>query len=147
MSLNYEIKLGTELEPTQIMNILAKCNDLQWVEKSLNGLGILVNSYEEPDKLYYKDIFGFAPTVIVDFKIKPNINYEKSIRIMIRVIMHLIKEITGNAILLFNYETIMFHKIGNQLIFNQEMCNPYIESELKNLDVQYEIKDLESPLL
>lgn len=155
MSLSYELILETELEPIQLMNVLAKDDELKWVGMNLVGLGITINLYEhlqedldeDSEEISYYNLLRLTPDVVIVISIDSSTDYKRSINTLIRSSIGLLKEITANAVLLFNYETIVFHKFDSHLVFNQQMWEPYIESELKNLNIQYELKKLESPLL
>ncbi|QLE57420.1 SitI3 family protein [Nostoc sp. TCL26-01] len=149
MALSYGLELETDLSPKQVLQILAQKLDLNWEQENLLGSGVIINAHieDEDNQLLFNEKFGYKASVFVGFRVNPNQDFEQGMRIMIRACMNLLIQIKGNAMLLFNYETIVFQRINHELIFNQEMCEPWIEAEMANLNTLYKLQSLVSPLL
>ncbi|MEA5567632.1 SitI3 family protein [Anabaena sp. UHCC 0399] len=149
MALSYGLELETDLSPKQVLHILAQKLDLKWQQETLHGSGVMINSHieDEDNQLLFAEKLGYNPSVFVGFRVNPNQDFEEGMRTMIRACMNLLTQIKGNAVLLFNYETIVFQRINHELIFNQEMREPWIDAEMTNLNTPYKLQSLVSPLL
>ncbi|MFB2737116.1 SitI3 family protein [Umezakia ovalisporum] len=149
MALSYGLELETDLSPKQVLQILAQKLDLKWQQETLHGSGVMINSHIEDadDQLLFAEKFAYQPSVLVGFRVNPNQDFEQGMRTMIRSCMDLLTQIKGNAVLLFNYETLVFQRINHELIFNQEMCEPWIQAEMTNLNLPYKLQSLVSPFL
>jgi hypothetical protein len=60
--------------------------------------------------------------------------------------MELLRQVSGEALLLFNGERIVLQRLGGQLLLNQEF-NPWITSFLPLVTLPYDLKNIPSPLL
>ncbi|MHC5771272.1 MAG: SitI3 family protein [Nostoc sp.] len=149
MALSYGLELETDLSPKQVLHILAQKLDLKWEQETLLGSGVIINALieDKDNQLLFNEKFGYKPSVFVGFRVNPNEYFEEGMRTMIRACMNWLTQIKGNAVLLFNYETIIFQRINYELIFNQEMCEPWIDAEIVNLNTSYKLQSLVSPLL
>ncbi len=76
------------------------------------------------------------------FRINTDDTLEIGERTLIRAVMTLLQKVTGNAILLFNYENLVLQRINNQLIFNQDMWEEWTANELEKVNLSYELKQL-----
>ncbi len=149
MALSYGLEIATELKPIQALQIVADKCSLEWQQETLRGPGIQViaSEEEEDDQSLTEEAFGFRPSVFLGFRVNPGKNLEKAERTVIRATMALLQQVAGDAVLMFNYESIVLQRISNQLVFNQEMWERWTASEMANTTVLYELKELPSPLL
>ena len=147
MSLSYTLELQKKLEPKQLLQLLIERHNLQWHQDTISGKGIWVNAYTEDDadnQSLTKEEFGFIPSTIISFRINTDDTLEIGERTLIRAVMTLLQQVTGNAILLFNYENLVLQRINNKLIFNKDMWEEWTANEMERVNIPYELKQLAS---
>ncbi|AOX02099.1 hypothetical protein BJP34_24045 [Moorena producens PAL-8-15-08-1] len=142
MALDFDLEMVTELKPQQALNILATKLALEWQQDNLKAPGILINADVEDrwEQDVTEENFGFRPTLVVGFRINPNQDYEGGLRTLIRATISLLQQTVGEAVLLFNYETVVLQRLGNKLILNEEMLEPSIISEIDQFKLTYELQ-------
>jgi len=135
MALSYGLEIEAELEPTRALHIIADDLGLERQEGVLKGPGVTVNvcKQDEFDKSVTEQEFGFRPAICVGFRINSNSEYEEGVRIVFQATMILLREVAGDAVLLFNYDTMILRRIDNQIIFDRNNLEPCIDSELDEL--------------
>ena len=147
MSLSYTLELEKKLEPKQLLQLLVERHNLQWHQETISGKGIWINAYAEDDpenQSLTKKEFGFIPSTIISFRVNTDDTLEIGERTLIRAVMTLLQQVTGNAILLFNYENLVLQRINNQLIFNQDMWEEWTANELEGINLPYKLKQFAS---
>ncbi len=151
MALEYDLQLSTGLGHTQALEMLVRQIDgLEQDEDSsfLFGSTITVHA-SESDGMSRKVIergFHFEPTLSVLFRFVSNTDYDSFKQLMLRATM-LLLERAQDAVLLFNYETIVLQRLGGRLTFNADH-HIWDDDWLRNrLTVPFERRPLPSPLL
>ncbi len=147
MSLSYTLELENKLEPKKLLQLLVERHNLQWHQDTISGKGIWINAHTEDDadnQSLTKEEFGFAPSTIIGFRINTDDTLEIIEQTLISAVMTILQEVTGNTILLFNYEKLVLKRINNQLIFNQDMWEEWTTSEIERFNIPYELKQLAS---
>jgi len=135
MALSYGLEIEAKLEPARALHIIADDLGLERQEGVLKGPGITVNAcrQDEFEKSVTDHEFGFRPAICVGFRINPNLEYEEGVRTVFRATMILLREVAGDAVLLFNYDTMILGRIDNQIIFDRNNLEPCIGSEMDEL--------------
>ncbi|MFE1748096.1 SitI3 family protein [Coleofasciculus sp. H7-2] len=152
MSLDYDLSIATDLKPIQALHIVSKGFDLEWDSASSNpclfGSGILVGAHPQLDirQSVIEEAFGFRPTIDVWFQINSNVNYEGGKHTLLWVTIELLRQISGDAVLLFNGESIIFQRLAGQLLLNEDW-HDWATSHLSEVTLPFEVQNLPSPLL
>ncbi len=140
MALSYSLEIEAGIEPEVLLLMIAHSSGLEWEGGMLRGAGMTVDAHRQDDfeKSVTEEEFGFRPSVFAGFRISPDEAYEEAIRILMRTTMTLLREVPGDVVLLFNYETMILGRLGNQLRFNEEEPDLHVLSELSDLTEAYE---------
>jgi len=149
MSLDYDLRIVTDWEPMQTLELLLKKLQLEWGKDSrLLGPGIVVGVLQEDerDKSFMQSLFGFTPTVDVWFWLDSTAEDDRGKQTLLQAVMLLLSEMPGDAVLLINYETIVLQRIRGTLIFNQELGS-WSDEELASVKLPYYQQPLRSPII
>ena len=149
MSVDYELRLVTDWQPRQILEILSKELGLQWQENSrLLGRGIVLGATTEPEQRQslMMEAFGFQPTVDIWFRVETNEEISPGKTILLKASLLLLGQIPGDGVLLVGEEKIVFQRIDGTLIFNKKL-QVWADYELSELNVPYFGQLLRSPLI
>jgi hypothetical protein len=156
MALEYELDLSTSVKPPQALEMLSShIGGLVLTWNGKNSYYLLGPTIEidvsEPSRNWPETIkngFRFVPTLLVGFrfKLKSDTDYDTNGQIMFQAVMFLLEH-AQDAVLLFNYETIVLQRLGGQLTFNSDYPI-WDEDWLRNsLTIPFEYRALPSPLL
>ena len=149
MSLDYELRIESHWEPEQVFHWLKDyLNFYPDSENTLYNPGILLGVHRETEKnqTMMKSWFGFKPTLIVWFVLDSLDDYEIGKTTLLKTVIRLLQEIPGDAVLLFNYESLVLQRIAGELIFNQTL-QTWPRSEISEVTSQFHLAPLRSPLL
>ncbi len=125
--------------------------DFSWSQDHtfLSSVGVQVSatacgqSYGE----MLKDGFGLCFDVGVRFRLaKDPDERQVGLRMMLRVVLEMLGQEPGQAVLLFNDETILLQRIGEGLILNSDWQG-WQKSALEVITMPYRMQSLPSPLL
>lgn len=148
MSLEYELLIGTNSQPLDILNLLSRELELEWEETRLFGPGIVLGATPEthdPQSIMMEN-FGFQPTLDLWFWLDSQENYQRGKQILLEATMLVLKHLSGDAVLLFNSEYTVLQRISGVLIFNQKILLSS-KDELEKFNQPFYIKPLRSLLL
>lgn len=148
MSTEYQLYLATILEPLQVLQIASQGFELEWVDEPngfcLLGSGMLVGANQAMEfQSIIEEEFGFVPNITIWFRLNWDADFEKAKQIMIRVTIELLRQISEDAVLLFNYDSIVLQRLGENLLLN-DAFNPWITELLPEVTLPYEIRNLPS---
>ncbi|PSB35546.1 hypothetical protein C7B69_05740 [filamentous cyanobacterium Phorm 46] len=148
MSAEYQLFLATIIEPLQALQIVSRGFELEWVDEPngpcLFGSGMLVGSNQGIEfQSIIEEEFGFVPNITIWFRLNWDADFEKADRIMIRVTIELLRQISKDAVLLFNYDSTVLQRLGGNLLLN-DAFNPWITDLLPEVTLPYEIRNLPS---
>lgn len=150
MASEYSLVISTDLAPIRALHIVSKGLGLKWEDSNtyLVGLGVLVGATSQGGlgQSVIEEAFGFRPDISVLFRINPKEDHEKGRHTLLRATMELLRQIPGDAVLLFNGENIILQRIEGQLVLNEEWGN-WTASQLTEVTLPYELCNLPSPLL
>jgi hypothetical protein len=149
MSLDYELRIETHWEPEQVLEWLKDYVHFQPdSDNTLYNPGILLGVHRETEKnqMMMQSWFGFKPTIIVWFVLDSLNDYEIGKTTLLKTVVRLLQEIPGDAVLLFNYESLVLQRIAGELIFNQTL-QTWPNSEISAVTSQFHLAPLRSPLL
>ncbi|WP_204104974.1 MULTISPECIES: SitI3 family protein [Spirulina sp. CCY15215] len=154
MSLSYQLKISTAIEPSQVLEIISNKIDFEWVEKELenptivtSGMILGVNRVSEGTKNIIADAFGFIPQIDIWFRLNTNDpEYNQARKTLLLFILNILENLQGDAVFLFNYEITFLAKIENVMMFDRKMKNWFAGMEYE-IDPQWKWLALYSPLL
>ncbi|GAB4299912.1 MAG: hypothetical protein Fur0025_39180 [Oscillatoriaceae cyanobacterium] len=149
MSLDYDLRIATDLATEQTLEILANELKLEWEEGCrLVGSGIVVGAMPEREQgqVIIQQAFGFKPTVNLWFWLDSNQDYPQGKHSLLIAVISLLRHLPGDAVLLFNSEIVRLQRINGRLIFNQDF-SLWSESELAEVELPFDCQPLPSPLL
>lgn len=131
MAISYALELEAEVEPVRLLHIISDRLGLKQQKDMLKGLGITVYAYcpDDSDKSLAEQEFGFRPGVCAGFRINSNSGYEEGMRSVLQASLTLLGEVPGDAVLLFNYETVLFQRTGGRFIADNNI-ETFAASEL-----------------
>lgn len=144
MSLDYDLEFEQNIEPKKLLQLLVDLCGFQWQQTGISGFGLWINAYQEEDEdsRILMEETQFVPRTVVSFSFRSKEDLETEERTLIRSVMILLQKVSGNAILLFNYESIVCQRIKNRLIFNKKFWEKYTANEVFQLGISYELKEL-----
>lgn len=149
MSLEYDLRIATNLQPNQTLELLAKQLNFEWEKnQTLYSPGIVISAIAENEnrQTFMQSLFGFTPTVNIWFWLDSNQDYEQGKHSLLLATTTLLNNLSGDAVLLFNGESIVLEKIAGALIFNKDLAT-WSETQLAELKQPFYIESLPSPLL
>lgn len=150
MAVEFSLVISTDIEPIQALHIVFKKVGLEWRDSNtyLVGPGVLVSSIRKGalGQSVIEEAFGFRPNISVFFRISPKEDYEKGRHTLLQATIELLRQVPGDAVLLFNGENIVLQRIGGQLVLNEEWGN-WTPSQLADVTLPHELRNLPSPLL
>jgi hypothetical protein len=144
VALDYSLDIATELEPIQALHIVSDGLGLEWRTDTLleqPGVQVCAIKNSELGQSVIEEWFGFRPTISVLFRIFTNEDYEGGKHTLQQATMELLRQVPGDAVLLFNGETIVLQRIGGQLVLNQGWGN-WNASEMAAMTLPYELRKL-----
>ena len=143
MAISYGLEIATLLKPQQALELMAAHQDLSWQDHSLRGEGIQIHaSYlDDSDQLLTEEDFGFRPTLEVNFRLNPS-QYDTAMKALCDANLALLTQETGDAVLLFNYETVVLQRINGHLTFNSEEMTPALTPLVEHLTRPDEMRSL-----
>jgi hypothetical protein len=151
MALEYDLHLTTSMKPIQALEImarqiagLARSED----DSSLVDVTVTITATETRalTRSIIEEAFHFVPTLRVGFRFVNNADHDRASQIMLQATL-LLLEHAQDAVLLFNGEIIVLHRLGGKLVFNSEH-EIWDDDWLKNrLTISFEQRPLSSPLL
>ncbi|MCT7952665.1 SitI3 family protein [Ancylothrix sp. C2] len=149
MSLDYDLRIATNLQPKQTLELLAKQLNFEWEKnQTLYSPGIVISAIAENEnrQTFMQSLFGFTPTVNIWFWLDSNQDYEQGKHSLLLATTTLLNSLPGDAVLLFNGESIVLEKIAGALIFNKDLAT-WSETQLAEIQQPFYIESLPSPLL
>lgn len=152
MALEYDLNLTTRLDEKQALEMLAgRIPGLNWGDDysflvdSTATITALVASAST--RRLFEDTFHFVPTLGIGFRFVSNTDYDR-FRLLMLQATTLLLEHARDAVLLFNYETIVLQRFGGKLVLNSDYHIFEDDGGLKSmLTHPYERRPLPSPLL
>lgn len=119
MSLDYTLKIATELEPAHIMPMLANGLGLtQSDDTSLRGEAVfaVVGRMKPLAQEITEERFGFHATLAIYFELYSDEDEDEGKRIIGRATAALLKHQVGNAVLLFDDEDVLLQRTGGRVV-------------------------------
>jgi hypothetical protein len=151
MALDYHLHLATSTSSKQALERLASHVDgLTWSEDNAclfdETVTITPTETRALTRSIIEEAFHFVPTLRVGFRFVNNTDHDRAGQIMLQATM-LLLEHAQDAVLLFNGEIIVLHRLGGKLVFNSEH-EIWDDDWLKSrLTLPFERRPLPSPLL
>ena len=151
MGLDYSLKLAVDMQPEQVLRLMAKELGLKWWDdQHLGGPAVWISAGEisELGRSLIEEGFHFTPSLSILFRLSFNSpDYEEGNRIMMRAAL-LFFQLGGEGVLLFNGEIIVMQRLKGLLVLNEDfggwtdgLC---LEEEIS---LPHEKRSLPSPLL
>lgn len=145
MALDYDLHMATALEPTQTLCLMLNKFSLKWnIDNNwLVGAGVIVGAIKSTElnqSILEEEFCGFRPTVSVWFEID-KFNYEEGMNTLRQATMEVLRQVPGDAVLLFNGETIVLQRLGGRLILN-EGWEDWNADLLAKVTLPYELRQI-----
>jgi hypothetical protein len=121
MALDYSLILEADLESQSALKLILPIFDFKQCEEEKYLFGInnlLIGSCEESElsKSIIEEDFGFRPSFYVWFRIRSNDDEDRKGRAMMtEIVLEVLHQIPGNAVLLFNGETMVLQRIAGEV--------------------------------
>lgn len=152
MATEYYFHLTTPLEPQKALDLLVNENQFEWGPDQskvpqIGGYGLWVPAikpYASTQSLYEEN-FGFRPMLSITFRIQSK-EYGVAIRAIVRCVMTLLKQSSGDAILDSN-GSIILQRIKGELLIHEDRNPLYMELFLAEVTLPYKLCELSQPLL
>lgn len=148
MALEFDFSIATEIEPLQILQVLAERFGLGLDSGKLRGsdVAIVATQKTELGQSVIEQGFGFRPTISVGFRITAQDDYNKGKLMILEATIELMSKIEGDCILLFNGEEVLLQRIGERLLINQDK-SIWEMSQIATITLPYQLCSIPSPLL
>ena len=144
MAISYELDLVTELEPEQALKLISSKKKLSRLDDRLSGDGIQIYaSYldETDEQLLAEEMPQFHPTLAINFRLNPSQD-DTAMKALCDATLALLTQDPGDAVLLFNYETVVLQRIKGHLTFNSEEMTPDLTPLVEHLTRPDEMRSL-----
>ncbi|MGK7923975.1 MAG: SitI3 family protein [Spirulina sp.] len=154
MSLSYQLKLSTKIEPLQIIETLSDTIHFEWIEKDrkkprifTSGMILGADKVSEHTQNMITDVFGFTPEIDIWFRLNTNDpEYDRARKLLLLSVLNILESLQGEAVFLFNYEITLLERIENVMMFDRKMKSWFERGEYK-IDPNWKWLLLSSPLL
>lgn len=141
MSTSYDFNFSTNLEPKEVLELLANKFSFTWGDETcLNGMGVITGALkrDKHSQLNLESIFKVRPNSYVWFQLSRSSDQNEAYRNMLRVVMFLLQNTSGDVVLLFNGETPVLKRLNEQIIYNSNW-SLFVPEEIT---VPYELQPL-----
>ena len=149
MSLDYDLKIETSLDPRQILEIVAKANGIEAIDTTepysfqMTGASVVAMPIENDiGKRLILEGYGFVPNLLVSFEY----HISEPIDNIAHGVSAILREVPGNAVLLWNGEETIAKRINGKLEVQLERYE-WLLKEFDLAGLKYERCELESPLI
>ncbi len=150
MSLDYELRIDSTWDYVELLRFVKESLSFQPEESEKflcsPGIWLRISRETEKNQTMMKSWFGFKPTLRVGFVLDSLDDYEIGKTTLLKTVIRLLQEIPGDAVLLFNYESLVLQRIAGELIFNQTL-QTWSKSEISEVTSDFHMAPLRSPLL
>lgn len=124
MAIDYNLQIDTKKTPKEIYDLILQTNNFQKNEKEnsffANGLIGSVGYEEEHSQILTQQDFGFIPKVYVWLAPHREEMEEAGMQNMMKVVMTVLQNDSGDAVMLMNGEYIILTRIDGKLILTPE---------------------------
>lgn len=151
MSIEYQLDISTDQVPQQVLETLYRHGGFAWSEDrtflQAAGVQLTAISCGRSWRVIMQESFFFAPDVEVRFRLDKDL--EERLRgydIMLTAVMTLLQGGAGDAVLLFNDETILLERFGGHLALNLDW-QTWHRQGTGLITLPYKMQSLPSPLL
>lgn len=148
--MEYALHLEVDMQPEKALNSLRKilCLESASNEEPLEAPGVVISAFKQSliGQEIIEEAFSFRPETIVWFRIKPKERRVIGRKTLLTATLGMLKECSGDAVLLFNGEDVVLKRIHGKLVAN-EAFSFWVAPELDKANQPYEVKDIPSPLL
>jgi hypothetical protein len=153
MSIEYELKLATKLNPKTALHLIAQEYGFAFGEQgNLQGPGIVVGAIaiDEQSQSFMEEMFQFRPTVNIWFCLDPNgEDYLENEQVIVGAISLLFNKESGDAALLHNGENLLLQRINGETIISDKWWNNWFSPcrLTSKITFPHIVRNLPSPLL
>lgn len=153
MALEYSFEGALDLDATAALQQVATELGLSATDSvRLHGPALQIFTLSQSDlrKSVIEDAFHFRPTLSIGFRIDSNASdqdYETGKHLLIRVVVALLQQSPGAAVLLFNGETVLLQRLDERIVLNQDWREWTSYDLLRDVTLPYDQRPLPSPLM
>lgn len=151
MALEYQLILSTESSIASLLETISQRSGLAWSADHtfLAGIGVQVSGIasSRSRQSTIEEGFGFRPEAQLFFRMASDPEERRvGYRTMLEVIVGVLQQEAGQAVLLFNGETILLQRLTEELTLNRDW-QPWQNNSLDLMTLPYKMQSLPSPLL
>jgi hypothetical protein len=153
MSIEYELKLATKLNPETALRLIAQEYGFAFGEQgNLQGPGIVVGAIaiDEQSQSFMEEMFQFRPTVNIWFCPDPNgADYLESEQVIVGATSLLFNKESGDAVLLHNGENLLLQRRNGEVAISDKWWSDWFSPCHLTSEIMfpYTVRNLPSPLL
>ncbi|VAW11957.1 hypothetical protein MNBD_BACTEROID03-2273 [hydrothermal vent metagenome] len=140
MALTYSLEIEDNIDISEIRKMLMTAPDFSEKNGEIQAVDLRVDITKTKglSVLIIEDDFGFSPAISISFRLnkfaEPNALYKR----FMQAVWAVLKVAKGDAVFLFNGESIILHRKKNRLYLNEIDCF-WFESTLP-IEQPYELK-------
>lgn len=141
MSIDYDFNFSTNLEPKQVLELLSNEFSFKWGDETcLNGIGIVMGALrrDEHSQLILESIFKIRSNSYVWFQLDKFSDHDEGHRNMLRVVMFLLQNTSGDVVFSFNLDTPVLRRLNEKITYNSNWSLTVPEE----ITVPYELQPL-----
>lgn len=151
MALEYQLVLSTGSNIASLLETLSQRSGLVWSADHtfLDGIGVQVSgiAFSRSRQATIEEGFGFRPEAQLFFRMASGPEERRvGYQTMLEVVSEVLRQELGQAVLLFNGETILLQRLAGELILNKDW-QPWQNESLELITLPYKVQSLPSPLL
>lgn len=151
MALEYQLMFSTDSSVTSLLEAVPPRFGLVWSADHtfLAGTGVQVSSIASSRSRQgtIEEGFGFRPEAQLFFRMASDPEARRvGYRTMIEVVVEVLRQESGQAVLLFNGEIILLQRLAEGLMLNGDW-QPWQNESLDLITLPYRMQSLPSPLL
>lgn len=152
MALEYGLYIQTDLHPKQALKLMftgvgidvrIEKSKKRGVFLSTDASGLITDAYcfKDNDTSHIAADLGISAAMLIMFRLNKFTDLEAQKKVLIRLTIELLRQVEGDAVLLFNGEVVWLLRKQGELILNSDM-NLWRPDALVLVTLPYEMKDL-----
>lgn len=151
MALEYQLVISTDSSIKSLREVVHQHSSLVWSADHtfLTGTGVQVSGIasSRSRQATIEEGFGFRPEAQLFFRMASDPEERRvGYHVMLEVVADFLQREAGQAVLLFNGETILLQRLGGELTLNRDW-QPWQNEGLDLITLPYKVQSLPSPLL
>ncbi|OGS19039.1 MAG: hypothetical protein A2219_08240 [Elusimicrobia bacterium RIFOXYA2_FULL_50_26] len=146
MALEYTLRIGTDLVPVQLLELISGVAGMLPEGESLSAPGLVsVSAFTEKPlgRSVIEDNFQFTPTAFLLFRLDKFEDTEHGVLLTLRSSIKILNNSAADAVLLFNGEDVVFARLKGKLILNSSW-DFWLPERLSEITLPHEMGEIRS---